>query len=211
MSDRSREFWTPEQRFKGRTVFILAGGPSLRGFDASVLAGRSIIVVNSSYALAPFADVLYFSDAAWFIPRRRIVENWRGVAVTGSREVKGVLPDTVHRIKVEQRQDFPPPGHNAIRYGHSSGHIAISLAIAMGATRVVLLGYDMKVAEDGRTSHHHDEYRERDPSLYGRYFIPGFHGWRAAAAARGAQIVNATPGSALEEFERTTLQAELGA
>jgi hypothetical protein len=77
-------------------------------------------------------------------------------------------------------QDFPPLGHHSIRQGRSSGHTAISLAIALGASRVVMLGFDMRFV-DGR-EHHHSEYKgPRDMQLYEREFVPGFEGWNAAA------------------------------
>jgi hypothetical protein len=69
----------------------------------------------------------------------------------------------------------------------------------MGAARVVLVGYDMRVV-DGR-EHHHAEYSgPRDLDQYAREFVPAFNGWRAAAEAVGAEIVNATPGRRCRNF-----------
>jgi hypothetical protein len=77
----------------------------------------------------------------------------------------------------------------------------------MGAARIVLLGFDMRIA-DGR-SHCHDDYESRDPNLYETDFRPAFEGWNAAAFRAGVEVVNATPGSALTEFAVVDLAHEM--
>ncbi|MBZ7921652.1 hypothetical protein LAC81_07640 [Ensifer adhaerens] len=62
--------WSVPREWAGEPAFILGGGASLEGFDASRLIGRGrIIAVNDAgLDLAPFADVLYFADgmSRWF-------------------------------------------------------------------------------------------------------------------------------------------------
>ena len=94
------------------------------------------------------------------------------------------------------------PTH-AIRRGRSSGHTAVALAIAMQARLVVLLGFDMR-GLNGR-SHFHDRYRNNDLAMYAREFVPSFDGWDAAARALDVTVLNATPGSALDEFRKVNL------
>jgi hypothetical protein len=45
----------------------------------------------------------------------------------------------------------------ALRTGLNSGYQALGLAVAAGAARVVLVGYDLKYSPDGR-SHWHNEH-----------------------------------------------------
>jgi hypothetical protein len=85
-----------------------------------------------------------------------------------------------------------------LKFGRTSGHTAISLAIAMGAVRVILLGYDMRRV-DGR-SHFHDEYGSQDDKLFSHDFLVHFAGWNEAARRCGVTVINTTPGSALTEF-----------
>jgi hypothetical protein len=209
-TSREFEYWNPIPLFKGATVFCLASGPSLTRAVADRLrdAGARAIVVNSSCALAPWADVLYFTDSGWYEPRRELVANWTGAVVSMSRTAKRELPDKVNRVEGQGDPMGPPSfarGRSVIQQGRSSGHTAVSLAIAMGAARVVLVGYDMRVV-DGR-EHHHAEYSgARDLDQYAREFVPAFNGWRAAAEAVGAEIVNATPGSAVTEFPFVDLE-----
>jgi len=208
---REFEYWTPEPIFRGATVFCLASGPSLTPEIATRIRGHRTIVVNSSCGLAPWADVLYFTDSSWYEERRDLVAAWSGLVVSMSRTAKRELPDKVRRIEGLGDPSgmipgyFPVPGSSVVRQGRTSGHTAIALAIACGASRVVLVGYDMRVVA-GR-EHHHAEYSgPRDLDQYARDFVPAFRGWHADALAVGAEIVNATPGSAVAEFPFVSLE-----
>ena len=100
-------------------------------------------------------------------------------------------------VRMERRESFAAVGHPAIRYGVSSGHAAVSLAIAMGAIEIGLYGFDGRIVE-GR-SHWHDDYKEPRREVYAT-FVTGWHGWNAAAKAAGVSIWNASPSSAIREF-----------
>lgn len=204
---RENEFWTPEPLLKRETVFVLASGPSLKGFDFERLRGLNTIAVNSTAKLIPWADMLFFTDNSWFQKNRAFVESWRGVVVTLSRAAKRTHPDLVRRIEAEPRPDFPPVGTSRIKAGRSSGHSAVSLAASMGAARIVLLGFDMRFVDE--RSHCHDDYENKDALLYERDFVPAFDGWYDAALRAGTEIVNATPNSALKEFPMVDIDDEI--
>lgn len=201
------KFWTPTAEWAGETAFVFGGGPSLTPDVVDRLEGRKAIAVNSAYRLAPWAPYLVFSDHHWFEPRRQAVEAFAGRVVTTSKRSAEALP----KIKLVSRWRgawFPKAGSGAeIRSGRSSGSSGVGLAFALGATRIVLLGFDMRVV-DGR-SHWHDEYSHRSAESFAPYyrdlFIPAFKGWHEQATAMGVSIVNATPGSALQEFPFVTL------
>lgn len=172
------------------------------------------------------APVLYFTDSGWYEARKELVANWPGLVVSMSRlaarelnapgmpvmcgrsrvlRIKGCGdPDAPPRVRVADGvlpkvPGFPKPGSPEIQQGRSSGHTAVSLAIAMGAKRVLLVGYDMQVV-NGR-EHHHTEYKgPRDLNIYHNEFQRGFNGWNEAAKASGVEILNCTHGSAVTEF-----------
>ncbi|MBN9007245.1 MAG: hypothetical protein J0H40_17745 [Rhizobiales bacterium] len=208
---RELEFWSPEPLFKGETIFCLASGPSLTAEICERIRGRCAIAVNSSAVLAPPDSVLFFTDSSWYEPRRELVKSWQGLVVSMSRTAKRELPDKVRRVRGEGDPQALPSfsrGRDVIQQGRSSGHTAVSLAIALGAACVVLLGYDMRFVE-GR-EHFHGEYKgPRDVSIYEREFRPGFAGWNAAARAAGVDVINATDGSALTEFRHVSLDEVL--
>lgn len=208
------EYWTPEPIFKGETVFCLASGPSLTQEVCDKIKGRNAIVINASFRLAPWVPVWYFTDSHIYERYRDEVAAWPGKIITMSRTAKRELPDKVLRVKGEGDPGFapgafPPHGSPFIRQGRSSGHTVISLAIALGADVVPLLGYDMRVVE-GREHHHAEYLGPRDLDQYAREFVPAFAGWNEAALKAGVRVVNCTPGSAVNEFEHVDLNDVLG-
>lgn len=216
MSDRaSREFeyWTPEPIWKGEPAFVLASGPSLTHAVVEKVRRRHTIAVNSSCLLAPWAEVLFFTDSSWYEQHRDIVANWPGLVICMSRTAKRELPDKVKRVLGEGDPDLPPSFHRrgAIQQGRSSGHSALSLSVALGAKPNIMLGFDMRLV-DGR-QHCHSDYGARDvkaeADTYRLNFVPGFAGWNAAAIAGGTEILNATPGSAVTEFPMVDLDEVL--
>ena len=57
----------------GGTVVCLGGGPSLHADDVAYCRGKAtVIAINDSWRLAPWADALIASDAAWW-------QHYRGV------------------------------------------------------------------------------------------------------------------------------------
>lgn len=97
---------------------------------------------------------------------------------------------------------------SAIVTGYNSGHQALNIAVLAGASRVVLLGYDGKPGPGGRMHWFGDHPVKTPPSwlpLYCRQL-------RVAApmiAALGVEVVNCSPGSAIDAFARGDLDLAL--
>jgi hypothetical protein len=177
-------------------VFLLGGGPSLSLVDVALLKDKPTIAVNTAGELAPWA-LLFFRDLRFYWGNLSLVDRWPGLVVSTCRGL-GTPPARARVVKTTHNPEFPGVGSPAIRYGRSGGHLAVSLAIAMAALRIVLLGYDCKCV-DGR-SHWHDAYSAPSEWVYERDFLPAWEGWGEATARAGVEVVNATPGSAIREF-----------
>ncbi len=223
------EYWTPEPLFTGETGFVLARGPSLTHAIANQVRGRAAIVVNSSYLLAPWAPVLFFTDNGWYMAHRKVVEEWPGLVVTVSRMAKRELDDpknertTPRILRTKMHGDptaprwppgmpktpgFPPVGSGLVKQGRNSGNTAVALAAAMGAARIALLGFDCQVV-NGREHHHNDYTGGRDLTIYTTEFQKAFDGWCEAGINSGVEIVNCTHGSAIKEFPFVRLEEVL--
>jgi len=179
-------------------IIILGGGPSLTREIVARCNPAEVIAVNEAARICPAASVLFARDESWCRANEELIRTWPGRAITSSRPASRDLP--MEFVMMERRPDFPvaPNGVvSVIRYGPSSGHAAVSWAVAAGAQRIVLLGFDSR-AVAGRT-HWHDRYREERLEAYIR-FNHAWRGWAAAARARGTEILNATPNSAVLEF-----------
>lgn len=184
-----------------KTVLILGGGPSLLDLIDTIEQklplgpDYAIISINEAIYLTLYADILFFRDLSWFYGNRPIVDMWNGNVISStpcqfySKKVKVV--------KTMHCDDFLIGG-NAIRYGRSGGHLALSLAINLGAKRCVLLGYDCRIV-DGR-SHFHDKPSNAIDITYKNDFLPAWDGWGDAARRADVEVVNATPDSAILEF-----------
>ncbi len=190
-------YWTPEPVFDGASVAVLGNGPSLSMGTIIDLDPRYMIAVNSAIRLCPSAHVLFSRDSSWCQKYPTLIDSaWSPLKVTTKMDAareRGML-----LVRMERRESFAAVGHPAIRYGMSSGHAAVSLAIAMGAKEIVLYGFDGRMV-DGR-SHWHDDYQEPRREVYAT-FVRGWYGWNAAAKARGCRVLNGTPKSAIDEFD----------
>lgn len=194
-------YWTPEPLFAGKSVAVLGNGPSLSAASVIDLDPRCVIAVNSSIRLCPSARVLFSRDSAWCQNHPALIDSaCSELKITTKRDAAQAYGMLL--VHMERRESFAQPGHPAIRYGMSSGHAAVSLAISMGAREIVLYGFDSRVvAVDGTArSHWHADYSEPRCEVYAT-FVRGWQGWNAAAKAVGVRIMNATPGSAITEFE----------
>jgi hypothetical protein len=189
-------YWAVPREWAGETAFILAGGPSLRGFDAEVLRGRGrVIAINNSFLLAPWADVLYYADRSWWLAHRA-----EALPVfSGPYRVSiGTSEDGTRRLRttgVSGLEQNPA----ALKHGSNSGYQAIGLAYHFGAARIVLLGYDMHV--DGTRTHWHDGHPNHtlasQAKALAEIFLPRFASLVEPLKAAGIEVLNATPGSAL--------------
>lgn len=86
--------------------------------------------------------------------------------------------------------------------GRNSGYQAINLAVLLGYTTLLLVGYDMKPAAGG-AQHFFGEYAQqtlRRDSPYSEW-VPLFRTIRCD----GFEVVNCTPGSAIDAFPRGEL------
>ena len=115
------------QLFEGRRCFVLGGGPSLTREVCDRLRGRHAIVINSTARLAPWAEVLFFSDAGWFRDHRGIVDPWPGLVITASLKAYRRALDRLHLVR--------PPTVKAETA--TSGHHALDAAAALGAVELV--------------------------------------------------------------------------
>lgn len=192
--------------WEGGTVFLIGGGPSLRNMDLRLLRSRRVIGTNSAYTLGDWVDVTLYGDNRWFTWNRDRLKDYKGLVVTCSTMEKfGPVP--VKRLLrgiengIEER-----PTHLA--WNKNTGAAAINLAYHLtGPTgTAVLLGYDMKVDEkNGLNSGHnwhelHQVHHTPKKTIYEERFLPQFKHIATKARELGFTILNATPGSAIQQF-----------
>lgn len=190
---------------------ILASGPSLTQEQIDIAQdGAEVIAVNSTWQKAPWSEVVYAGDFMWWkqnvahvlnSPAGRCAARWtcdRSAAERwGLNWVKGVNRLGLGRDKV-------------IHTNGNSGFQAINLAYCFGARRILLLGFDMCLGENGERHHHADHPA---PMVQAQTFSDWIHKSEQFAKeldAAGCEVVNCSPRTALTCFSRSTIEKELG-
>jgi len=198
----------------GATVAILASGPSLTREDVEFVRGKvPVIAINATYALAPWADVMYGADAKvfrWYwkkgpagfedLPLRACSS--LKYSLTKGAEVYGNV--TILRRGQREGLSLNPAILNT---GDNSGYQAINFAVLAGASRILLLGYDMQKGPAGE-EHWHADHPNHSRSPYQKFRVH-FNGMIEPLKAAGVEVVNCSPRTALTCFPRMPLRKAL--
>lgn len=218
----------PFSRFSGvvpywtqKTAVIIGGGPSLTRAQVDVVArahaaGKvGVIAVNDAYLLAPFADVLYFADDKW---HRWHCEGEKFRTFAGQKcsislsidatnaEATPLKDEAVHILRRGPEWGLSgDPG--TIHTGRNGGFQALNIAVLAGAKSIALLGIDCKPAAD--KTHWFGGHPIREPAqVYDLYRI-GFQSAVENLQALEVHVVNCSPDSALNCFEKAPIESVL--
>lgn len=193
--------------WEGATVVILASGPSLTTEQCEAVRvwreaarGRFVIAINTTFRRAPFADIVYACDGAYW----RAMEN--GVRYVD--EIAETFPKS--QLWTQDRQaaqefglryvaSVKLPGLSRdparINQGNNSGFQCINIAYHAGARRIILLGFDCK------PGHWHKPHPSPlSNSLPLERWKREFRALAADLKSEGVVVVNCSPGSALKAF-----------
>jgi hypothetical protein len=214
---RIRE-WRPPKRelfqnvpkiWYSETCYILGGGPSLAGVDLSPLNGKHIIAVNNSYNLAFYCEVLFWGDCWWYEQHRKALEQFSGRMITTcTYEIN--LPQRVQHVRQKLNKFGLSANNTYLTWNLNAGACAVDLAVQLGARRIVLLGYDMRQI-NGHNNWHDDHRTSVDPSHNPyKQFLLAWPYIAHDAQQRGIEIINATPGSAIDLFPIVDPQELMG-
>lgn len=193
--------WFPDWR--GADCAIIASGPSLRKPDVLAVRDRmKVLAIKKNIDLAPWADVCYGCDVAWW--RNNVgLPKYAGLKVCGTaRYISEAYPDIriVNVIAHEDRLLFDTPG--TIGSGGNSGFQALNLAAQWGARRIILLGFDL-----GGEGVHVHWYGRNNGTGQSNPDELNFRRWRPAFAEaavelerRGVEVVNGSSLSRMAAF-----------
>jgi hypothetical protein len=196
---RRKSFQKIPKLWHSEICYILGGGPSLANFDVSLLNGKHVISVNNAYKLAYFSEVLFWGNCWWFEQHRKHLETFPGMMITTCQyEIN--LPQRVMHVRQQLNRFGLGANCGLLTWNLNAGACAVDLAVQLGATTVVLLGYDMRQI-DGRNNWHDDHKTSLDPN-WNPYeeFLLAWPYIAHDAQEMGIQIINATPGSGIDMF-----------
>jgi hypothetical protein len=165
------------------TWALLAPGPSARTELAEKVRHLRLGVIGCAYQLAPWADFIAASDRGW----------WRK------------YPEALE-LQCSKYAMAPVPGVSQIAVSQigttcNSGVLALECAKREGATKIILLGFDM------HGTHFFGKYtnglRNTTPTQRHQHHKQ-YEQW--AYANKAITVVNCTPGSALTCFPKASLE-----
>lgn len=233
-------------RHQGRRAFVIGSGPSLRNQDLRRLAGEVTIGANSLYKHPHAAELdlkyLCIGDPSFMtdepksvdwhrtierlMPRTELMLQPRGLALAAKHGLyrehnlytfrRGVT----HFIPELLRFDFTRPLDVGVTTGTM---LCIPLAIFLGCTEIVLLGFDANWLDNYEGSYHfydtHAQFPEFDSlkadyrwPLYEDQLILALREYEAhrmiatRAAQLGIRVVNATGGGRLDVYPRVSYE-----
>lgn len=209
------------RRFEGHVGVVMGTGPSFtpavqRALKTAWLERDDLAFfgVNCMYQDFFPIDVLMACDPLWWerYGPDPVLERFAGSRYTWSPDVHRKFPYTE---LVEGRWgDGLSTDPAYIHYGHSSGYQALNLAVLMGCSRILLVGYDMRYPQ-GKPRHYFDKLSatvgEYPPELRKWSTFEGLlRCYESVARQPGLPpIINCTVGSAMTCFPMGCLTEEL--
>jgi len=222
--------------WEGGECWIIGGGPSLsQQFEIpqdiidkvmsgeepisayspflSSIHGKHVIGVNAAFLLGSWIDVVFFGDGGFYknnarelnkVNKLKIACNMSAKKIASMKGVKFVARDHNHAYGITKRK-------NCVSWNHNSGSAAINFAYHLGATKIYLLGFDMKVGPT-KMQHWHIHYNSgkkgpRNPiKLPFQRHLHGFPKMAKDAKRLGIEIINVSPNSAIKSFKRVSLK-----
>jgi hypothetical protein len=197
--------WKPTETWKDRDVFVIGGGPSLRGFKWDLLKDECTVGCNTAYTLGPqVCKICFFGDSRWFRYEgtEAGLERYAsegGTVFTSAPSLMGSRTPWLWVIQREAR-GLSTVKDATLGWNGNSGASAINLALILGAKCVYLLGFDMGLSKEKKSNWHDKimDHRLVRPQVYDTFqneFRFVVRDWKKKFADR--QIVNVTRSSGL--------------
>jgi len=210
----------PSGAWKGKTCFLIGGGPSLKDFDFNLIKNELTIGINKSftkfsttinYAMdMRFYDmVTYAQNSTW----KEAHQQWlayKGIKLFMRNSGKFKFDSSVYVVNNIDKKVLSFDLAKGIWPGNNSGFGALQLAVALGCSRIGLLGYDLKVQENQKKikTHWHEGYGfEGVKSFQSKLnkFKMCFEEFSSVILQQNIEVVNLNPDSALKCFPFDTI------
>lgn len=200
--------WSVPREWEGDRAFVLCGGESVKHQRhlISQIQGRVLAVKEGVY-LAPCADCLFFAGEHAELVAPPLLKVYSGPHIVVRGKGHPVFPP--HAKRIGRTLDHIPvdvglSDDPSLVAGFDAGTSAINLAYLFGAREIIVLGMDMHGGRwfTGEIDHHlpvphewqHQKHMEPLPAI------------AEDAKRKGVRIVNVSPTSRVECFERGRLE-----
>jgi len=179
--------------FKDKTVYVVAPGESLKGFDFERLRGKNIIVINDVLKYISFASMLVACDTGWHDRNKHLAKNFKGYKIMLAGKGRPGWNYFIDQGRTEDKL--------ILRHTRNSGFHAMAAAIKLGASKIYLLGFDIiwknqpyfyDIPQDQIDKYRNGMHRKDAHLRYFEYY-------------KEYNIINASPSSAITCFPKCSL------
>jgi hypothetical protein len=185
---------------------IIAGGPSAKDYDYQNFrdAGK-FIVVNNSWALAPWADVILCADGRWWGFYYQDIKELPAIKVTLDQATATHYPQ-VHLLKlIRSKRTLLVDEPGTVGLLGNSGSYALNLAVQFKCKKIILCGFDFHI---NNGMHWHGKHVK---GLNNPLAVRLEH-WRklldheaGTLQKLGVEVINASKISALQKYPKISL------
>lgn len=202
-----------DNMWKGQRCFIIGGGPSLKGFDWSLLEGELTIGCNLAFeafdpCMVVAVDKRFYQWILWGEYeekhpglRQRFLDLNVGKYLLYPPESLSNFYTGIDIIPRNNSGTLSTTLAEGVMMGSNTGFAAINLALCLGADPIYLLGFDMSGDGAGKQAHFHAGHPTIQADTCYPKFIETFDRF-APELSKHARIVNLNPESKLEHFEK---------
>lgn len=186
---------------------VLSGNMPISEYSShmSFLHDKHVIGINGAYLLGDWVDICFFGDKSWYFDNAKQLNDYKGLLV-GSPEflqLPGWQKLNIKYLAKSEKTHGISSDPSKVCWNYNSGAAAISLAVHTGVKRIVLIGFDMSLSVGG-SGHWHNLYNGKTNMPFAKH-LAGFDQIKLDADKLGVEIINASPESAIKQFQKMTI------
>lgn len=229
--------WRVPRIWDGADVWILGGGPSVASsfgipeqviYDVRTgkkpmsafskymkpLHKKHIIGINVAYQIGDWIDIIFCGDRGFVLKHQKAMKEFPGMIVS-CNSVAAKINGFKYVPKDGNHAKGITPNPYKVSWNLNSGAASISLAAHLGAKRIILLGFDMRLGGETRYQHFHDAYKrgpvlsedqKRKRGLPFKRHLEGFPAIKRDADKLGIEIINTSLNSRIECFKKVDIK-----
>lgn len=201
--------WWPD--WKGETAVIVASGPTASTVPLAKAKGKAkFIVINNSWQLAPWADILFGCDFSWWKFAGGCPE-FKGLKMTVEAQVAKHYPD-VKVVKCRKPDDrIVLDELGTVGWGGNSGFHCLNLAVQFGCSKVLLVGMDMTIAHGVHWHGKHPPHMNNPTNGNIARWARAVDAAAAPIRQRGVKVFNCSDVSVLSNYPKLPFEKALTA
>ena len=202
--------WFPD--WSGQTVVIVASGPTASQAPLSLAKGKArFVVINSSWKLAPWADVLYACDYAWWAQHGG-VPAFSGLKVSIDGRAASMPEWNIRHLLSNRGDDRIVLNESGrVGWGGNSGMHAFNFSVQTCPSKIILVGFDMTIKYGLHWHGKHDgNLNNPSPNNIGRW-IKALDAAAGTVASVGVKVFNCSHVSELKKYPKMFFEDALEA